>query len=177
MIIGPGIDAFGWSGLMSRHKNHPADSWQIGVREVMMAVDGLFIPSKETGSGYDGWEDVVRAILRDGTMDVFFCGHSNGNVATTRAAESLKSHGVRCTLLCLDRTRKSCRPLGSNVVSAMDIWAGPPMKRLVMGPDFGDPSKLIKKDFISESHIGMQQDEKVLAIATKFAAEWRASVS
>ncbi len=162
--VSPGCTVFGWSGLGSARR----PTWQAGVRTVVDSVGGQFIPSR---SGYKNWKAVAKAIIDQGIKHVFLCGHSNGNVATTSIAKYLKPHGIQCTLLCLDRTMKSCEKLGFNVPRALDIWAGPTMKRLQKGPDF--KGELIQKDFIEESHIGMQQDKEVIQLGVDFVKDWK----
>ena len=162
-------DSFAWPGLGSANRY----SWQEGLRFVASEMDGcLVVTSKDTNSGYDYWEHVVEAILRNGLSTVFLAGHSNGVIACERAALALKPHGVNVWYLCMDHTMKSGEPIGSNVTHAMELWAGPPMSRMKLGSDFN--GKVSRHEFRSESHIGMTHDDEVLSIASRFAKSYRA---
>ncbi|MCP5014639.1 MAG: hypothetical protein GY938_05070 [Ketobacter sp.] len=161
-------DSFGWSGLMSDDRY----SWQEGCRYIARHVSGThFIPSKETGRGYDKTNEVTAAIIRNGYKSVFLFGHSNGNIATGMVQSNLEPYGIDVWRLCLDHTMADSAPLGPNVSHAMDLWAGPPMHRLEVGPGF--TGKLIKHDFKPLGHISMTHDEEVLRLAVEFGQQWR----
>ncbi len=164
MIIPDGRNCYGWSGMTSARK----PSYQKGVREIVEEISGFFISSQ---SGYDGWKDVKKSILKQGITHVFIAVHSNGGKAATWLARDLKPHGVQVTILMFDCTAGSVADLGSNVPDVMDIYAGGMMQRLTEGPDF--QGNMTRIDVLELSHIGMQQDEEVIERGRVFAREWR----
>ncbi len=159
-----------WSGLLSRNKLH----WQDGLRDICREIgDVQFHPSKETGSGYDGWREVAESAIKRGEKNLLLIGHSNGGYAITKIARMVKPHGIICSLVCFDRTHKSCPKLGSNVDRAIDIWAG--LKKLEPGSDFNGSLKLYS--FQQESHIGVINNKRAKRLAIDFGKEWKRRIS
>ncbi len=158
-----------WSGLLSRKDLH----WQDGLRDICREIgDVQFHPSKETGYGYDGWREVAEAAIARGEKNLLLIGHSNGGYAITKIARMVKPHGIICSLVCFDRTRKACPKLGSNVDRAIDIWAG--LKKLEPGSDFNGSLKLYS--FQQESHIGVINNKRAKRLAIDFGKEWKKKV-
>lgn len=147
-------------------RNNPP--YQKGVREIVEEISGFFISSP---SGYKGWADVKRSVLKQGIRHIFIVMHSNGGKAGTWIARDLKPHGVQVTLLMFDCTAGSVADLGSNVPDVMDIYAGGIMQRLTEGPDF--VGNMTRIDVLELSHIGMQKDEEVIEMGRVFARAWR----
>ena len=157
-------NVYGWSGMTSLNKA----TYQKGVREIVEEMSGFFIPSQ---SGYKGWKNVMRAVIRQGIKHIFIVAHSNGLKAATWIARDLKPYDIQVTILCFDCTAGSVADLGSNVPDALDIHAGGIMQRLTAGPDF--TGNLQRIDVLKLSHIGMQKDEWVIEQGRKFGRKWR----
>jgi len=154
-----------WSGLFSKKNAR----YQDGLRHVADQIDDCqFHP---TLSGYDGWEEVRDSAIRRKVKSIVLGGHSNGNKATTFIARDLKEHGIKCYLFCFDRTMGRCAKLGANVPEAIDMWAGPPMKKLVKGPDFNGNLRLYP--FREESHISIITNERAQQLAIEFGKKWK----
>lgn len=152
-----------WSGLLSGGNY----GWQEGLRVVGQGIgDAAFHASQ---SGYEGWTDVVEATRRRKAESIVLIGHSNGGYAITKCAEALKADGIRCYLVCFDRTMKPCPKLGANVPEAIDIWAG--LRNLEKGPDFAGHLALV--DMQPESHISVISNSLAQRIAIDFGRKWK----
>lgn len=152
------------SGLASKESYQ----WQHGLRRVARATGGFFDPS---WSGYDGIEDAFDTILASGRKRVVSIGHSNRNFFSTALAQMLKPHGVEVAVCCFDRTMKWCAPVGSNVPAVLDMWAGPPMQKIEIGPDFKGEHTLV--EFLEESHISIISNKRAQDMAINFALKWK----
>lgn len=152
------------SGLASKETY----GWQHGLRRVARATNGFFDPS---WSGYDGIEDAFDTILASGRKRVVSIGHSNRNFFSTALAQMLKPHGVEVAICCIDRTMKWCAPVGSNVPSVLDLWAGPPMEKIEFAADFKGERELVP--FLAESHLSIINNKRVQDLAIGFALKWR----
>jgi hypothetical protein len=149
-----------WSGLFSEN-NH---RYQKGLRQVCRNIgDMQFHP---TGSGYGGYQDVIKSAIRRKPPALLLMGHSNGNIATTRVAKALEPHGITCWLICWDRTMGRCESLRSNVPEALDMWAGPPMRKLQLHGSF-DGTYVLKR-FLPEGHISILGNKEAQKLATDF---------
>lgn len=151
-----------WSGLTSKNQWH----LQEGLRKVCRdAGDFTFHSSM---SGYYGWDRVAASTIRRRPKRIVAMGHSNGGYAITALANAVETAGVEVVLVCFDRTLKPCLPLGSNVVAALDLWAG--LRNLERGVGF--KGELIRKDFSPLSHSGVIADPDAQQIAIDFIKEW-----
>ena len=156
-------DNHSWSGLLSKNKY----DWQEGLRNVCRNVgDFQFHPSS---SGYAGWRAVARHAIDHKKKFLLLMGHSNGGYAITKCAEFVAPHGIKCALICWDRTLKRCPPIGHNVVAAIDLYAG--LRTLEQGPDFRGYYK--KYDFTKETHTGILKNLEAQRIATEFGLKWK----
>jgi hypothetical protein len=150
-----------WSGLFS------ANNESKGLRHVCREISDAQFHS--SNSGFEGWEEVASAAIKRQAKSLLLIGHSNGNYATTKIAERLKQHYIDCWLICFDRTLKSCPKLGSNVIEAIDIWAG--LAVLVPGEDFN--GTLALHSFQKETHSGVLNNKQAQQIAIDFGIRWK----
>lgn len=123
-----------------------------------------------TLDGYNGWEDVVKSAKKRKPKRMWWIGHSNGNFASTSAAQALARSKIEHVLVCFDRTLKGCPPVGKNVVAVLDLWAG--LQNIERAPSFN--GVLIRKDYSQYSHIGVIGAQEAQAEAIEFLREWGA---
>lgn len=152
-----------WSGLFANNKWN----WQKGMREIARGIGHAQYHS--TARGYGGYELVAGFAIQRKAKHLLLIGHSNGGYAITRTAEILEPHGIKCTLICLDRTMKSCPDLGSNVPYAWDFYAG--LRKMEEGPNFKGVYTL--RPFEHLSHIGIQNDPDVQREIIEIGRNWR----
>jgi hypothetical protein len=159
-------DAHMWSGLGSGNNY----DWQAGLREICRGIGDVQFQSSM--SGYDGWKDVAASAIRRKPKSILVGGHSNGGFATTSIARALEPHGIKVWIISFDRTMKRCPTLGSNVVAAIDIWAG--LRKLVKGPNFTGELKLYP--FLEETHLSVINNREAIELAIAFGKRWKATL-
>lgn len=153
------------SGLLSA----PNYDWQHGLRWCAREIGD--VPFQSSMSGFEGIDEAVASILSRGVRAVMSIGHSNWNYFSTELARRLEPKGVAVYIGCFDRTMKSCPKLQGNVPQAIDIWAGPPMKRLEPGGRF--KGNLVKHQFPEESHLSIINNRRALNLMVAWARQWK----
>lgn len=151
------------SGLLSQ----AVPAWMAPLRRIAERVQpASFNPSL---SGYKGWASIVRNAQQRKPHGLVLVGHSNYNFATTSIAAALAPAGIKCAIVCLDRTLKRCPPVGANVVAVLDIWAQLEVIRLA--PTFAGTYERLALP--RQSHIGVLSDPLAETRTIEFVQHWQ----